>query len=145
METAKVDVRRLQVLNDRINQTLEALNQVRISIHALQFVPDERIPLQAFGPQPLGYGLSVPFGAQGYNTYPLPYAAGYPTPYPTPYGTQPVSFGFGQYPFQPQSWATPWTRSVTAMNGHDDTQARFVDPRFAAQFGTQPMAVPAFG
>ena len=32
---AKVDVRKLQILNDRINQTIEALNQVRLSVHGL--------------------------------------------------------------------------------------------------------------
>ncbi len=35
METAKVDIRRLQLLNDRINQCLDALNQVRLSVHGL--------------------------------------------------------------------------------------------------------------
>ncbi len=32
---ARVDVRKLQVLNDRINQTIDALNQVRLSVHGL--------------------------------------------------------------------------------------------------------------
>src|SRR5215475_9163436 len=35
METAKVDIRKLQLLNDRINQCLDALNQVRLSVHGL--------------------------------------------------------------------------------------------------------------
>ena len=35
METAKVDIRKLQLLNDRINQTIDALNQVRLSVHGL--------------------------------------------------------------------------------------------------------------
>jgi hypothetical protein len=34
METAKVDIRRLQTLSDCINRTIEALNQVRLSVHA---------------------------------------------------------------------------------------------------------------
>ncbi|MFZ9888188.1 MAG: hypothetical protein ACO3JL_11865 [Myxococcota bacterium] len=33
---AKVDIRKLQILNDRISQTLEALQQVRWSVHGLQ-------------------------------------------------------------------------------------------------------------
>jgi hypothetical protein len=33
---AKVDIRKLQLLNDRIAQTIEALNQVRLSVHGLQ-------------------------------------------------------------------------------------------------------------
>ena len=36
METAKVDIRKLQLLNDRINQTIDALHQVRLSVHGLQ-------------------------------------------------------------------------------------------------------------
>jgi hypothetical protein len=35
METAKVDIRKLQLLNDRINQCIDALNQVRVSVHGL--------------------------------------------------------------------------------------------------------------
>lgn len=35
METAKVDIRKLQLLNDRINQTIDALSQVRLSVHGL--------------------------------------------------------------------------------------------------------------
>lgn len=35
METAKVDIRKLQLLNDRINQSIDALNQVRLSVHGL--------------------------------------------------------------------------------------------------------------
>jgi hypothetical protein len=33
--TAKVDIRKLQLLNDRIAQTIDALNQVRLSVHGL--------------------------------------------------------------------------------------------------------------
>jgi hypothetical protein len=52
METAKVDIRKLQLLNDRINQVIDALHQVRLSVHALQ---------------------------QGYQTQPQPYGAGFGT------------------------------------------------------------------
>jgi hypothetical protein len=31
--TARVDIERLQILNDRLCQTLDALNQVRLSAH----------------------------------------------------------------------------------------------------------------
>ena len=37
METAKVDIRKLQLLNDRIAQCAEALNQVRLSVHGLTY------------------------------------------------------------------------------------------------------------
>lgn len=36
METAKVDINRLQLLNDRINQTIDALCQVRLSVRGLE-------------------------------------------------------------------------------------------------------------
>ena len=36
METVKVDVQKLQILNDRLTQCLEALGQVRLSAHSLQ-------------------------------------------------------------------------------------------------------------
>jgi len=35
MEMAKIDIRKLQMLNDRISQTIDALNQVRLSVHGL--------------------------------------------------------------------------------------------------------------
>lgn len=60
---AKVDIRKLQLLNDRINQTIDALNQVRLSVHGLSHTAG----LQ--GQVPGGMGLS-PFGqvfGQGYG------------------------------------------------------------------------------
>lgn len=72
METANVDIRKLQLLNDRINQTIEALNQVRLSVHGLQHttpvtqnvpwgyqqnLPVGQIPMQNIPINPLGYGL----------------------------------------------------------------------------------------
>jgi hypothetical protein len=56
---AKVDVRKLQLLNDRIAQTIEALNQVRLSVHGLSHTPGmpptipftpPTLPFQGFGP-----------------------------------------------------------------------------------------------
>lgn len=71
METAKVDIRRLQMLNDCINRTIEALNQVRLSVHggSLQH--------------------SAPFGVQGIGTP----AFGYPGAFASPYGISPQMFG----------------------------------------------------
>jgi len=81
---AKVDVRKLQVLNDRINQTIDALNQVRLSVHGLGHtgVTPQMNPLayltqgfgtqglagQGFGGQSGGQGFGQPgFGAQGFG------------------------------------------------------------------------------
>ena len=77
METANVDIRKLQLLNDRINQTIDALNQVRLSVHGLQHttpqqqnvgwgyptnlpvgqIPLQNIPVQNIPVHPLGYGI----------------------------------------------------------------------------------------
>ena len=67
METAKVDIRKLQLLNDRINQCIEALNQVRLSVHGLApaqglshtSVPFTNVP---------GIGPGIPYGA-GYGSF----------------------------------------------------------------------------
>jgi hypothetical protein len=47
METAKIDIRKLQLLNDRINQTIDALNQVRLSVHGLSHSNATTNPLAA--------------------------------------------------------------------------------------------------
>jgi exopolyphosphatase/pppGpp-phosphohydrolase len=47
METAKIDIRKLQLLNDRINQTIDALNQVRLSVHGLSHSTATTNPLAA--------------------------------------------------------------------------------------------------
>jgi len=84
METAKVDIRKLQLLNDRINQCIDALHQVRLSVHALQqgyqtqqpygmgFSPfqsytqglwNQPFQQQPFGfPQQFGQGINPLFG-----------------------------------------------------------------------------------
>jgi len=63
METAKVDIRKLQALNDRINQCIEALNQVRLSVHGLShttpaapFIPGIPGGVSPFAQSPLGVG-----------------------------------------------------------------------------------------
>ena len=62
---AKVDIRKLQFLNDRISQVTDALNQVRLSVHGLQQQPQLGFPPSQMGyPQsPLGF-QPPPFGFQ---------------------------------------------------------------------------------
>ncbi|WP_394837335.1 hypothetical protein LVJ94_10550 [Pendulispora rubella] len=68
--TAKVDIRKLQLLNDRIAQTIEALNQVRLSVHGLGLshttgnVPGLGLG-NVGGNVGLGFQGGVPFGLQG--------------------------------------------------------------------------------
>src|SRR5580765_545566 len=66
---ARVDVRKLQILNDRINQTIDALNQVRLSVHGLGHTG---MNPPGHGP---GYGMQQGLGAQN------PYLFGAPNPY----------------------------------------------------------------
>jgi hypothetical protein len=42
METAKVDIQKLQLLNDRIAQCFDALNQVRFSVHGLSHTSSQQ-------------------------------------------------------------------------------------------------------
>jgi hypothetical protein len=133
MEMVKVDVQKLQLLNDRIAQTIDALNQVRLSVHGIQHSSQQQTPWTTnpyniysqfpYGVQPPSYGspftpsfgqLSpfaqfTPFTPYGAG---LQHTTGYPpTPYPTnftPYVT----------PVQPQSFArTPWTNGLSHSTG----------------------------
>jgi hypothetical protein len=65
METAKVDIRKLQILNDRINQCIDALNQVRLSVHGLSHAGG--LP----GSAGFGSSLSSQFGLQGIGQAPF--------------------------------------------------------------------------
>jgi len=80
METAKVDIRKLQVLNDRINQCIDALNQVRLSVHGLShstgaspFIQPGQSPFAQGFPNPLSQGFPNPL-SQG---FPNPLSQGY--------------------------------------------------------------------
>ena len=77
MEMVKVDVQKLQLLNDRITQMIDALNQVRLSVQGIQHTG------APWAASPYGsYGL--PYGVQ--PTYGVPYGAWNADPYvPSPY------------------------------------------------------------
>ena len=117
METAKVDIRKLQLLNDRINQCIDALNQVRLSVHGLSqglshTNPQGQVGLnpgspysQGFGSNPFQAGvnpLGNPFGQTGVNPF---QPAGFGQQMPI--GQSPLNQGFapglshtsGQSPF----------------------------------------------
>jgi hypothetical protein len=65
METAKVDIRKLQLLNDRINQCIDALSQVRLSVHGLTNVanPAFGIGVGGYGQIPVGLSHTGSFGS----------------------------------------------------------------------------------
>lgn len=91
MDTVTVDVQKLQTLNDRIAQMIDALNQVRLSTHGLQHS------------QPLAYAQPVlPQPALAQSAVPH---VMYTQPLGTPWtaGLQhsaPLFNPFGQMPFQ---------------------------------------------
>jgi hypothetical protein len=125
---AKVDVRKLQILNDRINQTIDALNQVRVSVHGLGHTSGmhsvsplgflgQGQGMQQFGTQqPYGFGVQGSFpgiGGQlgglqgiggigtglGFQHTPFnPYANPYTSPFTNPFTNQ----------FAPQGVINPW-------------------------------------
>lgn len=100
METAKVDVRKLQLLNDRINQTIDALQQVRLSVHGLQATPGIGVGQGAGIGQPwFAGGAQLPVPGLG-----LSHTSGI-NPYNNPllaqmYGIGQQGFGLGQSTLQ---------------------------------------------
>src|SRR6185369_8463289 len=80
METAKVDIRKLQLLNDRINQCIDALNQVRLSVHGLSQGLSHTSPQGQAGLNP-GSQYSQGFSGFGSN----PFQTGV-NPYGNPFG-----------------------------------------------------------
>ena len=96
METVKIDIQKLQLLNDRIAQTIDALNQVRMSMHSIQHS-------SSFGYSPYGqFGQASPFGQWG-----SPVGIGYGV---NPYGSF-VPSGYGT-PFSPFSGLQHTTSQV---------------------------------
>ena len=135
MEMVKVDVQKLQLLNDRIAQTIEALNQVRLSVHGIQHTNPWQ---QGFG-APAGYGAPAygtppGYGLYGYPTYPNSFAPppGYPVQLsPFGAGIQHSSFAPISPYLHPFSFATPspWTISNGHVMAFDPTwSSRVTDP-----------------
>jgi len=102
--TAKVDIRKLQLLNDRIAQTIEALNQVRLSVHGLGLshttgnvgglgLGNVGGGLGFQGGNPLaGFQGGVPFGLQGG----VPWGQNIGIQHTSPFGYQQGIPGFQQ-------------------------------------------------
>lgn len=126
MDTVKVDIQKLQLLNDRIAQTIDALNQVRMSVHGIQHT--QFSPFAQVSP----YGFQNPFVG-----YPQAFGSFSPTPYPTqfgssmPYGspfsglshTSPQAMQYTQYtPYT--SYATPYTNGISHTSWDPTWQTR---------------------
>lgn len=119
---AKVDVRKLQVLNDRINQTIDALNQVRVSVHGLGHTSAMQPPWNPLSFLGQGYGLQQqPYGFGSQGLFP-----GIGGQFGGLQGLQGIGggFGFQHSPFNPYlnpftnpSLMTPWGVGVTPLSG----------------------------
>ena len=120
METAKVDIRKLQTLNDCINRTIEALNQVRLSVHSGGLAHSAQMGLQ---------GVESPaFFGGGFNP-------NFPGAFASPFGWQQAAGmvpGFGNIGGQ-QMGGFPNAFGTNVGLGHTAFDPRFagVDPRIA--------------
>jgi hypothetical protein len=161
METAKVDVRKLQLLNDRINQCLDALNQVRLSVHGLSHTQANPATagiagfggIGAAGGTGAGYidprftdprfGYGMPPGAQGFGGQGFggglahsPYlptsAAAFPTPGPLNIG---AGMGTGVQAGSPfPAWNQPIGLSHTGLEAESlYNRPLWADPVLAAR------------
>jgi hypothetical protein len=129
METAKVDIRKLQLLNDRINQCIDALSQVRLSVHGLTSAANPAIGVGygGFGQVPVGLShtgaYGSPFVSQGIGTGMNP--AIHPTFGVNPFGQVPIAPNpFFQQPVTPGlshsagAWApAPFAQGVNPYAG----------------------------
>ena len=107
METVKVDTQKLQLLNERIVQALDALNMLRLSAHGIQQFQ------QPWSPSVFGYG--------GYGTYP-PYSAYNPFSFAPPAYVPPTYSSFPGYPIphassSPIVWTLPMWGAPGVSNG----------------------------
>jgi hypothetical protein len=150
METAKVDIKKLQVLSDRINQCIDALNQVRLSVHGLTQSNPFNQGFQGFGSPGITPGLShtsgatPPFGTAGINPYANPYAsfgggqAGFPVGFQG--GMQGIPTGQGINPLIGLSHTGPETIEAYKSTWNDPYLAARVTQTFPyLQFAVPPV------
>jgi hypothetical protein len=136
METVKVDTQKLQLLNERIVQALDALNLLRLSAHGIQAI-QQPWAQNVFGYG--GYGTFSPWGVYNPFAFAPPtfapvagYPGAYPGVYPTNLGGYPGVYGtptnLGAYPgvygtpiphasTQPIAWPSPLWGSAGVSNG----------------------------
>lgn len=127
---AKVDIEKLQILNDRIAQTIEALNQVRLSVHAVQT-----------GGQ-VGQGM---WGGMSHTPFNLGQSSFGQPSFGQPSFGQP-SFGQPSWPYQQYQQYQQYGQTVPWMGqpmtgglghtpyGYQQFGGRPVDPRIAQTF-----------
>jgi hypothetical protein len=113
METVKVDIQKLQLLNDRIAQTIEALNQVRMSVHGIQHTP---VSPWGYGAYP---GAQLGFAQQQFSPYASPFVPQLAPPFggpqfgATPYGSFVGGLSHSPYTTPYTPYGTPFTTPFT--------------------------------
>ena len=103
MEIAKVDLEKLQLLNDRIQQTIDALQQVRASVHGLASAFSSQSPM-AWGASGLSHS-----GYRPYSPFESAYAdawsqRAYPSAAASNPWAVPQSFGLSHSGFEPSAY-----------------------------------------
>ncbi len=131
METAQVDVRKLQMLNDRINQTIDALNQVRLSVHGMSHTAG--IP-----------NVGTPFAPTGYpvgNGYPgaTAFGAAYP------YTSQIPGIGFGHTGFPVNNQAYGLQNPLQSVLQNPALNNPLFTQQLSQMWGTTPFGVSNVG
>src|SRR5437660_1056475 len=138
METVKVDLRKLQILNDRINQTIDALTQLRQSVHGFQPTAGLQHSGAYVSPYAAGaYGAALPQGAiaSGIGTsYGVP-AALAQSAWWGPAGLSHSSFAPAFAPGYPAMEMSPWNRFV------DQASAFRIAQSFPYAFAQMPPVV----
>jgi len=154
MEMVKVDIQKLQLLNERIGQTLEALEQVRSSVSGLQHsaAPPQWNQQPFAAPQPFGpYPQQNPF-TQALNPYvPFHAYAFHNDPRQNdPRQYDPRQYNQPQYDprqYSPQQYGPQQYQPQQFQPQYDPRQQQFqpqYDPRqqqFQPQYAPPPYAV----
>lgn len=119
MQTATVDIRRLQILNDSINRTIDALNQVRLSVYgtvtpnALGITPAIGGLAHAAAQNPFVTNvLANQFANQFANPYANPFTSNVSNALNNPYAAF-ANTGLGHSAFG--SYADPYTAARVAQ------------------------------
>ena len=130
---AKVDIRKLQLLNDRIAQTIDALNQVRLSVYG--------IGAQGVMPGMGAMGLSHTGGFPGVN----PMALG---GYGAPQGGGQQSLGQVPFGYGTQGFGVPQTSFGGGFlhSGLQQMQAPQIRPELLWLYAqSQAAGIPGYG
>src|SRR5207302_2142009 len=124
METAKVDLRKLQLLNDRIAQVIDALNQVRFSVHGLQHSAPGFVP-----------------GNAGFNTFPWQQQL---SQYGAMAGQLPVMNPVAGLSHTPDLTQDPYARIREEQRIREEMAVRYGQVPFGAQPYGDPRFSPGF-